>query len=428
MNGFNIPISLLNDAAVSVFGSLLSASFCGILSDRRNRRIFCLVMALMLFPQGAVPLFWTAEFRLRIYPLIFHLPLLILLCALTGKRLWPAVSIMTAYLFCQFRRWPALLAARLLPGEELTRQLAELAFTLPLLLILLRFAAPEVRQLMDYPVKTQCQFGLLPALYYGFDYLTRIYTNLLSSGSPVVAEFMPTVSCVAYLVFLLYHSAEERKRSLLQQVQSSLELQVTQAARTISALRESQSQAARYRHDLRHHLQYLLSCIENGQTERAKDYISGICAEIESQNVRRWCENEAANLILSAFGRRAEKLGIKLDIRGGIPALLHISDSDLCVILSNALENAVYACVPLAKADEDCTIGVEFRFQEQTNRFFLQIVNPCREEIRFEKGIPVSDRPGHGIGVQSICAIAERYGGGCTFLAENGQFILRLFL
>ena len=428
MNGFNILISLLNDASVSVFGSLLSASFCGVLSTRRNRRIFCLVMVLMLIPQGAAYLLWSAEFRLRAYPLIFHLPLLILLCALTGKRLWPAVSILTAYLFCQFRRWPALLTALLLPGEDLTRKLAELAFTLPLLLILLRFAAPGVRQLMDYPVKTQCQFGLLPAMYYGFDYLTRIYTDLLSRGSPVAVEFMPTVSCAAYLIFLLYHSAEERRRSLLQQTQDNLKLQIAQATRSISALRESQARAVRYRHDLRHHLQYLLSCVENGQTERAKDYISGICAELEAQQVRRWCENEAANLILSAFAERAEKLGIRLEVRGTAPALLHISDSDLCVILSNALENAIYACLPAAKAGVSCTIAVEFRLQEQTDRFFLQIVNPCWQEVRFEKGVPVSDRPGHGIGVQSICAIAERYGGGCTFLAENGQFILRLFL
>ena len=428
MNELKNVIFLLNSAAVSIFGSLLSASFCGALNTRRNRGIFWTGMALMLITQGTVQFLWSEEFRIQIYPLILHLPLLILLCGLTGKRLWPAISILSAYLFCQIRRWPALLAVVVLPGGELTQRLVELVFTLPLLLILLRFAAPAIRQLMDHPVKAQCQFGLIPAIYYGFDYLTRVYTDLLSSGLPVVAEFMPTVCCGAYLVFLLYNCTEERRRSLLQQKQDNLKLQVAQAAREISALRESQTQAVRYRHDLRHHLQYLLSCIENSQTERAKDYISGICAELEAQKVRRWCENETANLILSAFAERAEKTGIKLDVRGAVPAVLHISDSDLCVILSNALENALHACLPLAGAEPACIIGVEFRFQKQTSRFFLQVVNPCREEVRFEKGIPVSNRQGHGIGVQSICAIAERYGGDCTFLAENGQFILRLFL
>lgn len=421
-------ISLLNDVAVSIFGGVLSASFCGALSTRRERRIFWLGMALMLIPQGIVYFLWNEEFGMQIYPLILHLPLLILLYSLTGKRLWPAISILSAYLFCQMRRWLALLAAAVLPGEELTQKLAELAFTLPLLLILLHFAAPAIRQLMGYPIKNQCQFGLIPAVYYGFDYLTRIYTNLLSDGSPVVVEFMPTVCCAAYLFFLLYNSAEERRRSLLQQVQDNLQLQMTQAAREISDLRESQTMTVRYRHDLRHHLQYLLSCIENGQTERAKNYISKICAELETQQMRRYCENEAVNLILSAFVRRAEEEGIKMDIRGAFPAVVSVSDNDLCIILSNALENALHACEPIAAEGTACAINVEFRFHAQTGRLFLQIINPCREEVRFEKGIPKSDRRGHGIGVQSIRALVARYGGDCQFLMEDGQFILRLFL
>lgn len=421
-------ISLLNDAAVSVFGGLLSASFCDALQTRRNRRIFWLGMALLLIPQGAAYLICNAQFQRQIYPLVLHFPLFILLSVLTGKRLWPAVSILSAYLFCQMRRWLALLAVAMLSGAEMTQKLAEMVFTLPLLFVLLRFAAPAIRQLAEYPVKTQCQFGLIPALYYGFDYLSRIYTDLLSGGSSVVVEFMPTVCCMAYLIFLLQTSAEAHRRSLLQQSRNNLKLQMAQAAQEISALRESQAVTVRHRHDMRHHLQYLLSCIENGQTERAKEYISEVCAEAEAQQVRRYCENEAVNLILSAFVRRAESTGIEMNIRGELPAVVSVSDNDLCIILSNALENALHACLPLIAAGTICVIGVEFQLHEQSSRLFLQIINPCQEEVRFEKGIPVSGRPDHGIGVQSICAVVERYGGGCTFLAENGQFILRLFL
>ena len=421
-------ISLLNDIAVSIFGGVLSASFCGALNTRRNRFIFWLGMTFMLIFQGAGYIFWTEEFLQQIYPLILHLPLLLLLYILTGRRLWPTISLLSAYLFCQLRRWPALLAAAVLPGEELTQKLAELAFTLPLLLILLRFTVSDIKQLMNCPVRTQCRFGLIPALYYGFDYLTRIYTDLLSSGSPVVVEFMSTVCCAAYLIFLLRYSAEERRRGLLEQVQDNLQLQITQAAREIGDLRESQAMTVRHRHDLRHHLQYLLSCIENGQTERAKDYISRICAELETQQVRRCCENEAVNLILSAFVRRAERAGIKMDISGVLPADISVSDNDLCVILSNALENAIHACQPIAAGGSTCVISVEFRFHSQGGRLFLQITNPCREEVRFEKGIPVSGRPGHGIGVQSIRALVARYGGDCQFLFKDGQFVLRLFL
>ena len=428
MNKAEIIISLLNGVAVSIFGSVLSASFCGVLGSRRGRWAFWLATVIMVLLQGTAYLLWGTLRWAQLYPLLVHIPLWFLLRILTGKWLWPAISILSAYLFCQMRRWPALLVMAVLSETEMMQDLAELIFTVPWLLLFLRYAAPGLRQLMEYPVKDQCQFGLIPALYYAFDYLTRIYTDLLFSGSPVVVEFMPTVCCGAYLVFLLHNSAEERKQALFRQTQNNLKLQVAQAAQEIRALRESQALAARHRHDLRHHLQYLLSCIENGQDERAKDYISGICAELEAQQVRRYCENEAANLILSAFARRAEKVGIKMAVGGALPNLISVGDNDLCIILSNALENALHACLPLAEAGECCTIRVEFRFVEQNGRLFLQIANPYSGEVRFEKGVPVSDRPGHGIGVQSIRAVVERYGGGCSFLAENGQFILRLFL
>lgn len=420
--------ALLNDAVVSVFGGVLSASFCDALHTRRDHLLFWCGMTAMLVPQGLVYLIWSAEFRLRIYPLIVHLPLFILLYALT-KKLWrPAISILTAYLFCQLRRWIALLAAVILPGGALIQNLTELAVTMPLLLFLLRFAAPAIRQLFGYPIKIQLCFGAIPALYYAFDYLTRIYTDLLSSGEPVVVEFMPFVCCVAYLTFLLFNFQEERKRSGLRQIQQNLEIQLAQSVQEINALRRSQEMAVRHRHDLRHHLQYLSSCIRDGQEERAQTYISEICEEIEAQKVQRYCENEAANLILSAFAGQAEKAGIRLEVQGGLPSFLAVSDSDLCVLLSNSLENALHACQPLAAAGQDCTISIKLQFRERTGKIALQVTNPCGEAVLFEGGIPVSKQPGHGIGVQSICAIVERYGGVSSFSIEDGHFILRLFL
>ena len=424
----HILIAVLNDAAVSVFGGVLSASFCDALRTQRERIVFWCGMAVMLIPQGAVYLIWSADFRLRVYPLIVHLPLLLLLYVLT-KKLWsPAVSILTAYLFCQLRRWVALLAAVVLPGGAIVQDLTELAVTAPLLLFLLRFAAPAIRQLFGYPMKIQCCFGAIPALYYAFDYLTRVYTDLLSSGEPVVVEFMPFVCCAAYLIFLLFNFTEERKRARLRDIQKNLEIQLAQSVQEINALRQSQEMAARHRHDLRHHLQYLSNCIQNRQEERAQTYISGIFQEIEAQTVQRYCENEAANLILSAFAGRMEKDGIRLEVQGALPAFLTVSDSDLCVLLSNSLENALHACRPLAAAGRACTVSLRLQYHERTGKLTMLVTNPCGEAVRFENGVPVSGEPGHGIGVQSICAIVERYGGACSFQVEDGQFILRLFL
>ncbi|MGN0682441.1 MAG: hypothetical protein ACI4JY_02085 [Oscillospiraceae bacterium] len=205
-------VSLLNDAAVSVFGVLLSASFCSTLNNRRNRLIVICTTILMLLPQGLVYLKWGMELSLKLYPLIVHLPIVILMFVLTKKLLWSAISVLCAYLFCEIRRWIALLAVTLFQGSEFMQEVVELIITVPLLLVLLCFVSPAIVQIREYPIKTQLQFGLIPALYYAFDYLTRVYTNLLSSGSSVVLEFMPFICCVAYMLFLLYNSAEERKK------------------------------------------------------------------------------------------------------------------------------------------------------------------------------------------------------------------------
>lgn len=420
----SVWVSLLNDIAVSLFGSVLSASFCNALNTRRNRQIFwcCVVIAPLM--QGWIYSIGDADFLRRIYPLIIHLPLVLLLCFLTKRTLWSTISVLTAYLCCQLRRWVALLTVALVSGGSMLQDIVELIVTVPLLFLLLHFVAPAVQRLVGYPIRLQCQFGAIPAVYYVFDYATVVYTNLLLSGSPVVVEFMPFVCCGAYLIFLLYHSVEDKKRSQLQQVQKSLDIQLKQSVREINALRESQDLARQYRHDLRHHLQYVASCIENDQEIQALEYISGICQEIEAQTVKRYCENEAANLVLSAFNVRAEKDGVVMEVQGALPAFILPSDSDLCVLLSNALENALNACRPLAAAGTACTIDVQF--YERDHKLFLQVTNPCGQGIRFENGIPVSDRPDHGVGVQSICAIVRKYGGVYTFLVRDGQFVLRL--
>ena len=96
------------------------------------------------------------------------------------------------------------------------------------------------------------------------------------------------------------------------------------------------------------------------------------------------------------------------------------------MLLSNALENALHACVSLAAEGRSCEIDVNF--YERNKHLFLQVVNDCKAPIKFQNGIPVSDMEGHGIGVQSICAIVQRYGGVFSFAEKDGKFTLRLSL
>ena len=411
-------LNLCNTVAVGLFGIVLSAAFCNIRWDRRNISYMTAATAAIFLIQGIVYLGMDPVLGLYLYPVHTHLPLTLVLCLLSHERLWPVISVLTAYLCCQLRRWLALVCVWAFSGGDRMQYAVELTVTLPLLFLLLR-VAPAVRSVSRYSVAVQCQFGCTPALYYGFDYLARVYTDLLADENPAVVEFMPFVCCVAYLIFLARLSAEQEARIHLEQLQSSLNVQVSQAVREIEALRESQRKTRAYRHDLRHHLQYLSNCLENGQCEQAQRYIHEINAEIEAARVVTYCENEAANLIFSAFAARAEAQGVKFSLRAELPHILPISESDLCVLLSNALENALHAC----KGADD---SIEVQTYEKNGKFFLQVVNDCRQPIRFEKGLPVTNQPGHGVGVSSIRAIVERYGGLSSFSVREEKFVLRV--
>lgn len=416
-------LHLVNLISVGVFGMVLSAAFCDIRWTPKKLWGMAAGMAGILLFQGVLFFWGDSDLVENLYPLITHLPLTAGLAIANKKWIWPLFSVLTAYLCCQSRRWLALLIVAMLQGDPLVQDIAELALTLPILLFMLYFAAPSVRLISHFSVPVQCQFGLVPVLYYSFDYLTRIYTSLLLDGVLVAVEFMPFVCSVAYIVFVIYTSRDQRARDRLEQMQAVMNLQIEQAVREIGTLREAQQKIRSYQHDLRHHMQYLYSCIESGRLEHAQAYIREICSEIEKSSITMFCNNETANLIFSAYAKRAEEQGIAYRVRTVIPQELPISGTDLCVLLSNALENALRACQRMA---DRAQAAIEVTAYEKEKKLFLQFSNTFDGNIILEHQIPVTDNPGHGIGVRSICAVVERYGGIYSFVVEDKRFILRI--
>ena len=421
-----MDISMLNGVSVGIFGMVLSAAFCDIHWTKKKQWLMAGIMAVLMLLQGIA--YWTFDYGTvqKLYPLITHIPLAIVLGVLNRKYFWSVVSVFTAYLCCQLRRWLSLLIVAVCAGDAMLQNITELVVTVPLLLLLIKFAAPSIRSISYESVSVQCQFGLIPVLGYGFDYVTRIYSDLALNGGPVIAEFMSFVCSTSYLVFVLRTSEEKRIRIQLEQAQNSLNLQIVQSVREIELLRESQRQASVYRHDLRHHMQYVSGCLESGRLEQAQEYIHGLSSEIEAGKVVAFCENEAVNLIFSAFAERAKKQGIAIKIKASIPKVLPISESDLCVLLSNGMENALHACVKLK--ENALPADIEVSAYEKNGKLFVQMINSCTEDIPFDHGIPVTDEPGHGIGIRSICALVERHHGIYNFSVKDGKFILRVSL
>ena len=209
MNVLTVP----NGIVVALFGIVLSASFCDICWTKKNCIILAVGSAAILLLQGAITFGASWDAMQELYPFTTHLPLAIILGVLSGKWLWPTISVFAAYLCCQLRRWAALLVVALMPTPADWLQPAiEMLVTLPLLAALLRYVAPSARSFARYPRSMQLQFGVVPLAGYLSDYVTRIYTSLLADGNQAAVEFMFFVSSVMYIVFIFRFSAEESAR------------------------------------------------------------------------------------------------------------------------------------------------------------------------------------------------------------------------
>ena len=204
-----------------------------------------------------------------------------------------------------------------------------------------------------------------------------------------------------------------------------LAAQSERAKAEICALQQVQHQTAIYRHDMRHHLSLLCGYLAEGNAAKASEYIRQTQADINKIVPVKYCENIAANLILSSFAGKAAKQGVTLSVEANIPAALPLSDTELCALLSNGLENAVCAAAQASKSGQAV---VRFNCQPHKDKLLIYISNPYRGTISMHDGLPASDRAGHGFGVKSIKLIVEKYAGYCSFEAENGLFTLKVVL
>lgn len=408
---------------VCVFGTVLSVAYCDFPRSRKNRIIVCVVPTVLLATLFLCYPHFSREFWKKALPFVMHLPLVILLFCLTRKLYSSLISVAMAFLCCHFRNSIGLFIALAFGGSTTAFIWAKLAITIPLFAFLVIFFAPIVRSYQKSHIVPQWIFGGVPIFYYFYDYFFAVYTDLLYSRVPAVLELMPFLCCLTYVVFIFLLSGAEEKQIELEKLQNNLEMAVSHSVREIKAMRDSQDLVSKYRHDLRHHLQYIASCLENKKIDLAKDYIKNISSEIEAQTVRVFCENESANLILSTFAAACEKRGVQFNVDVRLTQSLPISDSDLCVILSNAFENAMNACNELPPYIEKI---IDVKAYERNGRMFLKISNTCNGNVAFNGRLPIATKTGHGIGTKSILGLVERHGGLFNFFAKDNQFTLQI--
>lgn len=410
---------------VLIYGLALSADLStGGYVSRQQKYLLTLLCLLFLLMQGLGLVLLGERAVKQLYPLVTHVPLVLILILFMKKSVGVAiVSTCTAYLCCQPPRWGRI-AVEALTQSTLAAELVYILLMPVMYYLLRRFFVAAAYNTMTSSTAALLLFGSLPVTYYIFDYATTIYSDALYSGIQALNEFLPTVLITFYVLFLPAFHLQSQRRADAEMQRSMLEAELEQSQSEMDSLHRLETQTAVYQHDMRHHLNMLDGLLSAGRPDEATAYIKNVQADIEAITPRRFCENHLVNLLCSSFTDKAQRQGAVLTVDASLPNDVAISDTELCSLLSNGLENALHAVADLPADRKQISLYCGVR----QNKLLIEIRNPCAGPIAMRDGLPVSDREGHGYGCRSIQAIAQRNGGLCVFSAQQGQFLLQIML
>jgi len=175
------------------------------------------------------------------------------------------------------------------------------------------------------------------------------------------------------------------------------------------------------RHDMNGHLNTLAMLLRDGQLAEAKKYLDGITEYHNGQTSKIFCGNPYINAVLQNYDAKCLEHHVALTCNIGIGDL-ELPATELCLILNNALENALDASLALPETERKIKVQAAVR----QNLFLLRISNPFHGEVKTEKGLPVTTKQGkeHGYGLSNIRQAAERRDGSMEYRIEDGYFVL----
>lgn len=331
-----------------------------------------------------------------------------------------AVAITTSFVLI------GLVISHLLGSDRMTVNVVCYIIYLPTWFVFYRYLRPSFLYMLRNTDKGWFGFCTIPFVYSVLVYFTGKYdlneVMFLSSVQDAILTFILTLA--AY--FLIFRSFKQTREQLtMQNEQNLLRTQVAAAQVHLEALKESQEKTIIYRHDMRHHLSLINAYLADNNEAAAQEYIIEVENAIRGATVEKYCSNYTVNLILYSYISKAKNDQIAVETQIDLPERNAISDMDLCVIFANAIENAVNACNHIRNV-EDRTLKIVCT--PKNDRLFVQITNSYEGTVKLVNDMPVSTEENHGIGTKSITAVAQKYGGMCSFTAEHGVFKTSIIL
>ena len=298
------------------------------------------------------------------------------------------------------------------------------------LFYLTRFMIKRTKKDSTYSLKWNEWFVLLiiPVIsIFTMSFVSLIIINIEDQLSPMQHIFsilsILGILMTNSLVYVLYVNmqkdhAKQLEYSILQQAFKSQEKSVEETKILYQSVRS-------IRHDLKQHFQVALTMLHSGKINEAVDYMEKYNDTVlDGISNKVFCDNDVVNYIINSKSKICSDRHIKIYIyiANEIP---EFSDLDLCVLLGNALDNAIEG----VSGEGNNEIYLELRNVD--NFFMISVKNTIINSVLEDNPNLIStknEKEVHGLGILSMKEVVQKYNGSIEFYESDNKFCCDMLL
>ena len=266
---------------------------------------------------------------------------------------------------------------------------------------------------------------LIPCVFCGYLILVSSWPgSYLENEAQRIYIYAAIIPLVFVYIAVFRSLLAQYRIQMERQSAALLTIQISALKEKVQRVKEVEAGIRIQRHDLRHQLQTVTELVARGDRAAALEFLDAAQKRLDEQKEIRWCRPPVLDAVFSSYFDQAKSQGIPVEAKIALPDTLPVDESELAIVLANALENAIHANLALPPEQRALRCRIV-----GTPGIMLELSNPCGETVPFdEQGLPVAQREGHGLGVQSICAFCRKNGAVCQFEQAEGWFRFRLVL
>lgn len=218
------------------------------------------------------------------------------------------------------------------------------------------------------------------------------------------------------MLYLFTHLSEQSEKITEQRL---MEQQLNSRIKYYNDMIATETELRKLRHDLKNHLILLRRDFEEGNNIQGINYIDGLADRLHLSGDGAKTGNGNIDAIVSVKKKEAEGKGITFEWDMAAPNKIKAEPADLCIILGNALDNAIEACEKINNGKRNINIEMFYK-NGMLSCTITNSVNDKEFSMTSRKG----DAKNHGIGLNSIRSAVEKYSGILNTEYSKGFFTL----